>query len=705
MSKRNVLGKWYGKDSREFATLHKYLLDSAHVDARKIGISSAGNLKYTVGRDSKQYVVPIQTLPQSIIQALQLERDTLPQLKIVKQAIVDFATKEPYAARFDQLWNELCKKAGIMGTITRRADPNEQRGTYNGSDYILRGFPIMRIYYRKDGDYTEYWETVYQQDIEDICTQVNKARKSEAIASACTFISHELQKDLEAEARVIFNAPVEKVLPDKQTLGKNNIQTFAFTCTMICQDNGIAIARGDVRGTCTPDNRAVQLIMDQKPVAAFPNANDRTMLHEFYFTRGEAADCGHCGTCSLENKANIYLDDYFKSELIAFLSSTYSTLIPYMSKPSFYKMPPFAKSKQDVLSSIELQYDWQQKQMDISCVYGTIRYDDNDGFKFVKYTKPFAILQSFSTFVTRWNECADIAKEYEQVQPDNEHKLRISLSSGKGIAVGDTKLTFSCYGRSVKVEFQIPESDDLDEYSTAVREAFVSGYQQLVQIYKAEIEQLREAKQGMYEHICGDPLEIALLRFISANEGYITSTAVQQALRGVKVQLNTKITDTDGCGHFNFLSGEDIDREIHNLAYDGFLELKTLRGTFGRFDVIHMTKLGRDALQYAEKSLLLAPQTEKWWEYPAAYKNALNIIRRKLDQNEDARQEQVELLHHLDNRHMVAYFHDDIVDAFPKEDTDLCKLIKIYRSMQSEDSLAWNMLGHILRGRHLNKTE
>lgn len=181
--------------------------------------------------------------------------------------------------------------------------------------------------------------------------------------------------------------------------------------------------------------------------------------------------------------------------------------------------------------------------------------------------------------------CMEFVRQYLQ-----ENHITLEL-------VGSKKQSGLLYGKT-----HVEVSNGTDTCAVELdpgfyKDSIVKWKKELVKGIKAAISEEQKRKKNEEEAIytrfyntIGSYLKMDILEFIKVNEKYITENAVIQAMRGVHIQLNTFIERTPGCGTYNCLPAKMISKAIHDMKNDGLLNFKTLKGTYGDFDIIHLDK-------------------------------------------------------------------------------------------------------------------
>lgn len=705
MSKK-VMPGWLRQDSELYKQIYAWLESRAVHGIVKIGITGSGNIKYMSSDQALDHVEIVTTkhMPGQLAKQVGNADQFIvqqPAMKDVEAAINAYAQNPDNAEKLESTWKDLCAKAHVKN-IPKRNTFNKMALSSDDCSITLPKPRIIEGLWREDGNYFLVWERIYRDDIKNICMELNQKRLQKAFDQLLCSLKAALRPSIVDKLAKKYET--DNISIDMSAVTIEDIMSgkIAIECKVPC-NGGYGV--GTITANATL-KKYIQLRCDGKDidVATLPNKKkDSGTLHTFAF---DILPNGNLKTSMTRKMRQITLQPEYQNDLTKKLGESRKKanihdFIPYY----MYNPPRGVFSVYDnEWHEADFNYDQQTHTLTASCIFGILQADpQTHTFHFIKQEDFLAAAQNKELFKARQKICEAVQGDYLDTPVYRTFRMRIAHVRGYGILAGDTRVTFECDQERVELQFVMPKTDDNDEYEKAVRELFAAAVRDLQQAIAAKMRENRDKCWQIYENTLSDPLDMAILHYVDVNNDYVTATAIQQALRGTKIQLLANLTATDDCGRFNMLPGAEIVGEISRLERNGSLYAHILSGTYGDYALVKMSDQGWDILDAEASSN--CKKAANWWENQTAFRAYLANIQAKLANHEDARQEQVELLHHLDNRHMVAYFHDDLVDAFPKEDADLCKLIKMYRSMQPEDSLAWDMLGHILRGRHLNKTE
>lgn len=690
---------WFRPDTPEYQKIHDWLLANERSNATKIGKSKAGNLKF-MHDGNVLTVIPLISLPASLAATVQNMVGGLlenPSAKEVNHLAEQFAVQEPYAQQLGAYWDELCKKANIH-SVSRRTQM-KPRLSHNDFPYTsLEDVCLKKTDARPDGNYMDLWKSIYEQDIKRLCKVINDKRLLDTTVAVRTAYLNDI---FDALADTIQSQYHTRLLDAKCGKYKEHctpLDNFGFTCTVNIDGiaNGTIVGEASGKGYCTP-------IVDGKQTGKYPKSSDEIyQQHVFEFGFQKINKKSALDKYKLTDQSQFNLTEEYKKKLSESLSKIISPFGRLAQRPYICNVSDIA-AVDHIKKTSKVRYDTKQNRICVDCSIGTLAVNpETHEFELIEKSNLLQKIDRIPDFQQRVAACEKIDHEYNQKKPDEIHKMRLVAANGPGMVLGDTDLTFACDTQNYTSHFYLLDSCDIGSFTEAVEREYQNAFQAFANLFAQQVAKEKKKKQELYDLVSSDPLRYSILYFVNANSKYITATAVQQALRGNTVQLNTFIKYTPECGQFGMLAGKEIEDEVNLMVKKGLLFTRSMRGTYGRFDVLKMTQVGKESLGETKKAYeRITTMPSDWWTTPYAFSLFLNSIQNNTKSQEKMRPKLIELLHHLDNRHMIAYFHDDIVDAFPKADEEMMKFIRMYRSMQPKDSWEWDMLGHILRGKHL----
>lgn len=176
---------------------------------------------------------------------------------------------------------------------------------------------------------------------------------------------------------------------------------------------------------------------------------------------------------------------------------------------------------------------------------------------------------------------------FESLLKENDVRITPQPVYKNGILHGKEQMLLGIGKRQKLAEIGGPDyRDGLTEWKKAVKKQIENFRNDIRQEEKDEFRKAAEAF-GMHAESC---LSFDICRFVEKNDRYITPHAISQYLRGLTVQLNTFIEDTDARGRYNAIGADVIEKRVYQMANLGVLATKELKGTYGRFDVVHTGK-------------------------------------------------------------------------------------------------------------------
>ena len=156
-----------------------------------------------------------------------------------------------------------------------------------------------------------------------------------------------------------------------------------------------------------------------------------------------------------------------------------------------------------------------------------------------------------------------------------------------GILYGDTLLTIK-KGRVTLRGYQFKTPS----FQVSVP-AWKKNLEKHVKAIDAELNRLAEEEENKfrtrYRIFFDSILARDILEFIIANERYITTNAVAQAMRSTTIALDTAIKQTDGCGRYRLIDADEIKGMVKILTRLAFLQPVSLKGTYGTFEILKVS--------------------------------------------------------------------------------------------------------------------
>lgn len=183
----------------------------------------------------------------------------------------------------------------------------------------------------------------------------------------------------------------------------------------------------------------------------------------------------------------------------------------------------------------------------------------------------------------------------------------ILYKSGEGILFGETCVELQTHNFSIPYTIQVPSwKESVPNWRKALKKAIKDMEEALVKkevdlknkfVQQYSAARLSYSAKGVINFFSSE-LYRDIVETVRLNEKYITENAVAQILRGTKVGLNTTIVYPEEAGRYNCFDNEKIRIAIRQLQGAGLMTSTTLKGTYGRYDILKMTEKGRLFLVY-----------------------------------------------------------------------------------------------------------
>lgn len=177
-----------------------------------------------------------------------------------------------------------------------------------------------------------------------------------------------------------------------------------------------------------------------------------------------------------------------------------------------------------------------------------------------------------------------------------------------GILNGDTVLILNVDGIS-----EISYHYNTASYRESVPEWKKTLTKNLQELRKKVEETRNERKIALrkqYRYYLESYLAKDILECVSANEKYITQTAVTQILRGTQVALNAPITLSHGSGQYRLYKADFVSDVIERMVQTGILTTVTCKGTYGRFEILKIASRTKDDL--VSLKALVVEEQQNW---------------------------------------------------------------------------------------------
>lgn len=231
---------------------------------------------------------------------------------------------------------------------------------------------------------------------------------------------------------------------------------------------------------------------------------------------------------------------------------------------------------------------------------GTITVTQN-GEKYVpsEQFKEYQLLQNTKLYRRCRQYALDAFAEFGQIR---------CQKGSIGILNGDTVLILTVDGIS-----EISYHYNTASYRESVPEWKKTLTKNLQELRKKVEETRNERKIALrkqYRYYLETYLAKDILECVSANEKYITQTAVTQILRGTQVALNAPITLSHGNGKYGLYKADFVSDVIERMVQTGILTTVTCKGTYGRFDILKIPSKTKDDL--VSLKALVVEEQQNW---------------------------------------------------------------------------------------------
>lgn len=213
-------------------------------------------------------------------------------------------------------------------------------------------------------------------------------------------------------------------------------------------------------------------------------------------------------------------------------------------------------------------------------------------------------------------------------------------------------------------------------YTKRLREEAETAYDSLVK----KTDRMCEDLAGKQPEWLKNPVVPAIIRYVKANERYVTENAVVQALRGTKIQLNARLTQTEDCGRLAYLSKEAVARVAKSLIDHRIIATREIKGEYGYFDLLKTTIPSEKIcilyqwLEQKEEERAEDHVSGSITDNPFRFHNLIRRAEKKAETGEDIMQEQILLLQNLGDYYLTGYYLNDIADVIAMQFSDGIKM-------------------------------
>lgn len=166
--------------------------------------------------------------------------------------------------------------------------------------------------------------------------------------------------------------------------------------------------------------------------------------------------------------------------------------------------------------------------------------------------------------------------------------VNIQYLSGAGILCGDTICSVRCRDMNFQYSWQTaPYRDSLPKW----RQQTEKNLKEIHAIYEKQKEEERQRVLKTLGEYVGDFIAIDAARFVDQNRRYITENATIHYLRGLSTTFGGSIEDTGREGQYKETSSDHVERIIDGMIRKNIFGTVTLKGTYGKFDILKPTEL------------------------------------------------------------------------------------------------------------------
>lgn len=676
-------------------------------DAVKVGISTAGNIKYTnpEGRiqivQRTRYKIQVDAIRKianaSGIGASSGEGITTKQVKL---EILNYENTHWEDIR--KIWAEIWGSDDVVLSEEDHGETFEfhsklTREVFTASVY--KSGVMMTQDYRADGNYEDY----FRNQLQSICTpivassilQTDHVQKIEKAAedffSCYLKVVQEIfaQEFPKTKAEMIYEKSVSSYQPKRGRNGGLVYQGYikrlqdqnAKTIHISVQVPSAGIALATINGP------------DFEKYVKFADQNGK--MHNL---RGDLDDC----TCrALQNKnalnrnpvclpitednkqqirkelrkackdMQLQPNEKFKAKVDAIFKH-------YCDLNKNTPFVPVLNTGKNKAPNYEKAYNLGNKRVNVRTVYGII------STRGMVEKKPFTeMLDKFSdpnSSLAKKKQATDEAMtEYNHMLLLGKYELSVTCSNHKYPYLDGSPLTMEtfAFGREISRETGEIQGRTAKAYDKRLREELDKTYKEIEQ----EVKQVCREKMEANREWLDNPIVPAVIRYIEKNEEYVTENAVIQALRGTTVQLQSVLHETPECGKLNRFPVDEVKRVIDKMIHFNIIHEHSIDGKYGVFYILQMnanaeTLLLLDAKLQKEKEekheaheMVFDAMTANPYQFSAF----LTETKKKHEAGEDILKDQITLLQSLGNYYFTGYYFEEITEILSMDFSDSVK--------------------------------
>ena len=256
----------------------------------------------------------------------------------------------------------------------------------------------------------------------------------------------------------------------------------------------------------------------------------------------------------------------------------------YIDRYSIVRVPLLWGKRTDIVPSRKFHYDMKTGSFFAENKVGTFVLRNGT----VKFTPTDLYKTSVKEAESKRNAAA--RKYFSSLREEYAGAATLTFLSGSGILFGETQIKAEGGNARINYSWKTPSyKDSLPAWKKQARKNMA----ELVAALKAEQEKNKALAIKAFGSLAGNFIAIDAANFISVNGKYITENAAIHYLRGMSQTFHGHINDTDAYSRYKPLSSEDVEDVIDEMIRKGIIDTKTLKGTYGYFDILKPTDKSR----------------------------------------------------------------------------------------------------------------
>ena len=271
-----------------------------------------------------------------------------------------------------------------------------------------------------------------------------------------------------------------------------------------------------------------------------------------------------------------------------------------------------------------------------------------------------------------------------------EQSVVLTYSSGQGILYGETNLSWHCGDLGENYIWKCPSyKNSLPEWKKQVD----LNIKEIVTAIKTKIQEKEREFKKKYGGLIDSFIAHDAAVFVKRNEEYITENAVIHFLRGLSNTFGGNITETDAGGRYKPISSDDVEDIIDSMIYKDLFRTVTMKGTYGRFDVLKSTPELDKLIQFKHRKRPEKELLELSWynDYDAWNLYTLLTAKEELDVPD-----YMQLIKLIPSKGFVCYKYTDFIDIFKKAPDAVKTFLKMKKEM-TEDNYEKKLINQMLK--------